>query len=101
MFGVVRRIWFVVSAAGNVPVEVRVTKPLVLPEAMKEGAVTGTVQMKLTPAVSVQSAKLPPAGVAHVPSPRQNVVLDALVPLLRFVTGRLPVTPVERGRPVP
>jgi hypothetical protein len=31
----------------------------------------------------------PPAGVAHVPSPRQKVVADALVPLLRFVTGRL------------
>ena len=31
----------------------------------------------------------PPAGVAHVPSPRQKVVEDAPVPLLRFVTGRL------------
>jgi hypothetical protein len=35
----------------------------------------------------------PPAGVTHVPSPRQNVVADADVPLLRLVTGRLPVTP--------
>ena len=42
----------------------------------------------------------PPAGVAHVPSPRQNVVDDAPVPLLRLVTGRLPVTPVLSGRPV-
>lgn len=41
-----------------------------------------------------------PAGVAHVPSPRQKVVADALVPLLRFVTGRLPVTPVDSGNPV-
>ena len=40
------------------------------------------------------------AGVAHVPSPRQKVVLDADVPLLRLVTGRLPVTPVVNGRPV-
>ena len=40
------------------------------------------------------------AGVAHVPSPRQNVVEDALVPELRLVTGRLPVTPVVSGRPV-
>ena len=33
-----------------------------------------------------------PAGVAHVPSPRQNVVLEAEVPELRLVTGRLPLT---------
>ena len=33
-----------------------------------------------------------PAGVAHTPSPRQKVVADALVPLLRLPTGRLPVT---------
>ena len=41
-----------------------------------------------------------PAGVAQVPSPRQKVEAEAAVPLLRFVTGRFPVTPVERGRPV-
>ena len=41
-----------------------------------------------------------PAGVAHVPSPRQKVEDDAPVPLLRLVTGRLPVTPVESGSPV-
>ena len=39
-------------------------------------------------------------GVAHVPSPRQNVVDDADVPELRFATGRLPVTPVDNGKPV-
>jgi len=33
------------------------------------------------------------AGVAHVPSPRQNVVLAAAAPLFRLVTGKLPVTP--------
>lgn len=33
-----------------------------------------------------------PAGVAHVPSPRQKVVLEADVPLFRLVTGKLPVT---------
>ena len=43
---------------------------------------------------------LDPEGVAQVPSPRQKVVDDAPVPLLRLVTGRLPVTPVVRGRPV-
>lgn len=41
-----------------------------------------------------------PAGVAHVPSPRQKVDADALVPELRFVTGRFPVTPVVNGNPV-
>jgi hypothetical protein len=33
-----------------------------------------------------------PAGVAHVPSPRQNVELEAEVPEFRFPTGRFPVT---------
>jgi len=41
-----------------------------------------------------------PAGVAHVPSPLQKVVFEAPVPEFRFVTGRLPVTPVVRGSPV-
>lgn len=58
-----------------------------------DGPVAGHVVWKvLTPAVA--------EGVAQVPSPRQKVVLDADVPLLRFVTGRLPVTPVVRGKPV-
>ena len=38
----------------------------------------------------------PPETVAHVPSPLQKCVLSAFVPLLRFVTGRFPVTPAER-----
>ena len=42
----------------------------------------------------------PPEGVAHVPSPRQKVDDDAEVPLARLVTGRLPVTPVDKGKPV-
>ena len=42
----------------------------------------------------------PPAGVAQVASPLQKVVLEADVPLFRFVTGRFPVTPVVRGNPV-
>ncbi len=33
-----------------------------------------------------------PAGVAHVPSPRQKVLDDALVPEFRLATGRFPVT---------
>lgn len=42
-------------------------------------------------AVSLLSAA-PDITVAHEPSPRQKVVADALVPLFRLVTGRLPVT---------
>lgn len=41
-----------------------------------------------------------PAGVCHVPSPRQNVDALADVPELRLVTGKFPVTPVVRGNPV-
>ena len=37
-----------------------------------------------------------PAGVAHVPSPRQKVELLADVPELRFVTGKFPVTSALR-----
>jgi hypothetical protein len=37
---------------------------------------------------------------AHDPSPRQKVVPEALVPLLRFATGKLPITPVVSGNPV-
>jgi hypothetical protein len=37
-----------------------------------------------------------PVGVAQVPSPRQKVVAEALVPLFKLPTGKLPVTSVER-----
>lgn len=37
---------------------------------------------------------------AQVPSPRQYVALLAFVPLFKLLTERLPVTPVESGRPV-
>jgi hypothetical protein len=43
------------------------------------------------PVVWPESPPPPPLGVAHVPSPRQKVELEALVPLFRFVTGRFPV----------
>ena len=42
----------------------------------------------------------PPDGVAQVPSPRQKVEDDALVPLFKLPTGRFPVTPVLNGSPV-
>lgn len=41
-----------------------------------------------------------PVGDAHVPSPRQNVPAEADVPLFKLVTGKLPVTPVDNGKPV-
>lgn len=39
----------------------------------------------------------PHAGVAHVPSPLQNVVEEAPVPLFRLDTGRFHVTHVDKG----
>jgi hypothetical protein len=42
----------------------------------------------------------PEDGVAQVPSPRQKVEDDALVPLFRLFTERFPVTPVPSGNPV-
>jgi len=41
-----------------------------------------------------------PDGAAQEPSPRQNVDALADVPEFKLVTGRLPVTPVLRGKPV-
>src|SRR3954462_2104794 len=48
--------------------------------------------------VSAPPGEPPAEGVAHVASPRQNVVLEALVPELRFATGRLPVTALLLAR---
>jgi hypothetical protein len=50
--------------------------------------------------VTDDHATEPALGVAQDPSPRQKVDALALVPLLRLVTGRLPVTPVLNGSPV-
>lgn len=59
------------------------------------------VPEKSTTSLSTEEAVLveaspPTGGVAHVPSPRQKVDDEAEVPELRFVTGRLPVTPEAR-----
>ena len=44
------------------------------------------------PAPQVMLVTVPePAGVAQVPSPRQNVLLEALVPLLSRLTDKLPI----------
>ena len=47
----------------------------------------------VSPTAPVGFAPVAPPDGAHVPSPRQNVVDDALVPPFKFPTGRFPVTP--------
>ena len=47
------------------------------------------------PTVAVGFAGPAPAGVDHVPSPRQNVAAEAEMPELRFVVGRLLTTPPD------
>jgi hypothetical protein len=76
----------------------------VVPTIVPVGAGTDDVTVVDVAAMGIWVAVIPdrppPAGVAHVASPLQNVELDALVPLLRLLTGRFPVTPVVRGSPV-
>jgi hypothetical protein len=56
------------------------------------------------PAVTIPVSWVMPVstsgGVAQTPSPRQNVEADAEVPLFRLPTGRFPVIPVVKGKPV-
>ena len=65
-------------------------------------AVTGDPLTEISPPVNDAPTEVtvPAFPAAQVPSPRQNVEAEAPVPELRFVTGRLPVTPVDNGRPV-
>ena len=70
-------------------VPVTAPAPFAKPTVGEVVPVTVTGNAALT---AVTPPPLPPAGVAHVPSPRQKVVADALVPLFKFVTGKLPVT---------
>ena len=59
--------------------------------------------MAAAAAVTVESQTsplAPAAGAPQVASPRQNVEAEAEVPEFKFVTGRLPVTPVVSGSPV-
>jgi hypothetical protein len=80
-------------ATANVPVSVIVPDEVIGPPVVDKPVVPPATLTDVTvPALA--------AGVAQVPSPLQNVVLDALVPLFRLATGRLPVTPVESGKPV-
>jgi hypothetical protein len=85
-----------------VPLEKYGTPPEV-PAIVNAGVVVGLAIETIPPVhptlVTVPEPP-PPAGVAQVPSPLQNVVLEADVPLLRLVTGKFPVTPVDNGKPV-
>jgi hypothetical protein len=84
--------WLAKLTLANVPPSVKLPELVTLPVNV----------MPLTVPVPLTEVTVPAlaAGVAHVPSPRQNVVDDALVPEFRLVTGKLPVTPVVSGRPV-
>lgn len=64
--------------------------------------VIGEPATEIMPPVNVWATlvTVPEPTDAQVPSPRQNVEEDAEVPELRLVTGRFPVTPVVKGRPV-
>jgi hypothetical protein len=74
--------------------------PPLVPATVNAGVLVA-VATEINPPVKLTLVTVPaPAGVPQVPSPRQNVLADALVPLFRLVTGRLPVTPVVRGKPV-
>jgi hypothetical protein len=50
------------------------------------------VPPEIGPVVAMEVTVPPPEGVAHVPSPRQNVLDVAEVPELRCETPSLPVT---------
>jgi hypothetical protein len=78
--------------AASVPAMVIVPDPVIGPPEV--------VRPVVPPETSTLVTVPEPAGVAQVPSPLQNVLDEADVPEFRFVTGRLPVTPVVRGRPV-
>jgi len=73
--------------------------PPLVPVIVNAGVVVA-VATEMMPPVKLTLVTVPPAGVAHEPSPRQNVLAEADVPELRLVTGRFPVTPVVSGNPV-
>lgn len=64
--------------------------------------VMGEPETEISPPVNVCATLVtdPTPATAQVPSPRQKVEADAPVPLLRFATGRFPVTPVVSGNAV-
>lgn len=92
----------VVQFTSNSSLDV-MAEAVVAPSSRCEFPITvGPVKRGKNPVVGVpEIVTVPePAGVAHVPSPRQKVAEDAPVPEFRLVGGRLPVTPVDKGSPV-
>src|SRR3990172_3564980 len=87
----------------NAPISLGVVTMLVVVETTRLLFVTTPLNVLTVAAVHVlfeftnaANGSEPPPAADQVPSPRQKVVALAAVPLLRFATGRLPVTPVAR-----
>ncbi len=77
--------------------DVRVATPLPVARFKSLPVVPEKRESSLSTEVAVLVEASPPVGgVTHVPSPLQKVEEEALVPLFRLATGRLPVTPVAR-----
>ena len=70
--------------------------PEVRPSTSKRASFVASTDPLAMPVVSTTGRVSPVEGATQVPSPRQKVEEEALVPELRLVTGRLPVTPVAR-----
>ena len=85
---------------------VPLSRPVRLVLSVMAGVVVGFTTVPVNPLAVVIDTEVtvpdpplpPPAGTAHTPSPRQNVVDPAFDPELRLATGRFPETPVVSGR---
>jgi len=66
---------------------------------MPEGMPVKSIAVPDVELIGVPRVK-PAEIAAQDASPRQNVLADAEVPEFKFVTGKLPVTPVVSGNPV-
>jgi len=94
-----------VLAAGAVVAPVPPLAIASVPANVIDGVVVGLVVVSVNPVeppdvLTDVTVPLPPAGVAHVPSPRQNVEEVAPEPEFKFATGKLPEYVVAKV-PVP
>jgi hypothetical protein len=68
------------------------------PDRLMMGVLVGVLMVIVSPLTELLAATLvtvpAPVGTAHVPSPRQNVPAEALVPEFKLATGKLPVMSV-------
>jgi hypothetical protein len=89
------------AVATPVPKEVMPVPPLATANVPATTMAPVVAEFGVKPVVPNERVETPvPAGVPHVPSPRQKVVALAEVPELRLVTGKFPVTPVVSGKPL-